>query len=166
MTKSGPKPKKQTTHTNNTMPVAVALTGPQRWLRKEKRYVPYRTPVAISSGSLTCNNIQHNLQGNKITLHQTDKPDTLFLYHSYTYTFNGQEMGGRWYNTLFSLNTLRNISTDNNTLRVDLDNYENDDDNTLMGPASIVIVFSPKGIRAIAKYMAGLTVVPTSALDT
>jgi len=140
------------------MPGTV-LTGPQRWINKDKHYVPYRTPVAISSGSLTCNNIQHNLQGNKITLHQTDKADTFFLYHSYTYTFNGQEMGGRWYNTLFSLNTLRNITAENNTLRVDLDNYE-DDDGSPIGPAVIVIVFSPKGIRTIAKYMAGLNVVP------
>jgi hypothetical protein len=137
------------------MPFA-ALNGPQRWIRKEKRFVPYRTPAAISSATITYDNVQHTLLGNRISIHQTDKTDTCFLYHTYTYIFNGKEMSGRWYNTLFSLNTLRNITTTNNTIHVHLDNYEDDDDVTI-GAADIAIVFSPKGVRSIAKHVSALS---------
>jgi hypothetical protein len=65
-------------------------------------------------------------------------------------------MSGRWYNTLFSLNTLRNITTTNNTIHVHLDNYEDDDDVTI-GAADIAIVFSPKGVRSIAKHVSALS---------
>jgi len=135
----------------------IKIKGPQRFLRKDKRFVRYATRSGIIMASLTYNDANHDLLSNQLSIHIRPQSNGhhAFLYHSYDYLENGVHKSGRWYDLQFPLESLHALNENNIMLRVNMNNYENDDDdyNTEGTPAEVRIVFTPTGINKLRKHL-------------
>jgi hypothetical protein len=136
----------------------IKIRGPQRFLRKDKRFVRYATRSGIIMASLTHNNTNHDLLSNQLSIHI--RPESsghhVFLYHSYDYLENGVHKSGRWYNLQFPIESLHALNENNIMLRVNMEYYENDDEDTYTTegtPAEVRIVFTPTGINKLRKHL-------------
>jgi len=135
----------------------VKIKGPQRFLRKDKRFVRYATRSGIIMASLTYNDTNHDLLSNQLSIHIRPQSNGhhAFLYHSYDYLENGVHKSGRWYDLQFPIESLHALNENNIMLRINMNNYENDDDTyTSEGtPAEVRIVFTPTGINKLRKHL-------------
>jgi hypothetical protein len=137
----------------------IKIKGPQRFLRKDKRFVNYATRSGIIMASLTYNDANHDLLSNQLSIHI--RPESsghhVFLYHSYDYLENGVHKSGRWYNLQFPIESLHALNENNIMLRVNMEYYENDDEDTYTAtagtPAEVRIVFTPTGINKLRKHL-------------
>jgi len=137
----------------------IKIKGPQRFLRKDKRFVRYATRSGIIMASLTYNDTNHDLLSNQLSIHIRPQSNGqhAFLYHSYDYLENGVHKSGRWYNLQFPLESLHALNINNIMLRVNLANYGHDDEDTYAAtadtPAEVRIVFTPTGINKLRKHL-------------
>ena len=136
----------------------IKIRGPQRFLRKDKRFVNYATRSGIIMASLAYNDVNHDLLSNQLSIHLRPQSSTnhAFLYHSYDYLENGVQKSGRWYNLQFPIEALHALNENNIMLRVNMEYYENDNEDTYKTegtPAEVRIVFTPTGINKLRKHL-------------
>jgi len=114
--------------------------GPCKHIKKDKVFKNVTKPDILDA-SIECEGQIIPLQSNRFDVERKD--DSFFVYHSYEYCIDedGSISSGRWHNTRFPLDSFKKMK--GNILRVHLDTYEYDNDNTY-APADITIQFTEK----------------------